>query len=251
MSGLTKTERDYTIMKNTGLYITLFALAALLVFAHPAQAALGLDGQSGVFLNSLAYPLAPDTLEVSAHNVDLDNLGDISSVTIASGFKGNLEMGYTRITSSVSGVADQSNIFGKWQFIKETDSTPAVALTVINRSLTGGESSLDYGLSATKIVKMGSLPTVLDIGARSTRSLGLGLFGFSDNREIKLEGSVAVFVTKNFAVGAEFKQQIGAETWKDIAFRYVPTKNLNIDFGIADLGPGLNSQIALAVTYTK
>jgi hypothetical protein len=60
-----------------------------------------------------------------------------------------------------------------------------------------------------------------------------------------------VFVTPKLAIGTEFKQQINANTWKDLAVRYVVSKNLNIDAGIADLAPGLRNQYALGLTWSK
>lgn len=235
---------------KTRFYILILALGFALI-ARSSQAALNLEGQSGIFLNSLAYPLAPGAVEVSAHNVDLDDLGGVTTFNTATGLKKNLEIGYTRVTSSVDGVKDQNLFNLKWQFNKESKDTPAFALWTQYRDLTGGSNSADYGISVTKLFNLGKFPTIVDLGARSTKALGLGLFGIGDSRELKFDGSVAVFVTKNFAVGTEFKQQIGAETWKDIAFRYVANKNLNIDAGIADLGPGLGNQIALAATWSK
>ncbi len=90
----------------------------------------------------------------------------------------------------------------------------------------------------------------MDLGLRSTKALGLGLFGIGNSRETKLEGSAALFVTPKFAVGTEFKQQIDASTWTDIALRYIASNTLNIDAGIADFGPSINRQFALAATYT-
>ena len=221
------------------------------VVATGAHAALNLEGQSGVFLNTLAYPVGASKVEISAHSVDLDDLGSVTTYNLATGLKGNLEFGFTGITSSVSGVNDQSLFLGKWQFVKETKTSPAVAVWAIHRSLTDGPTSTDYGLSVTKIVTVAKRPLVLDLGARSTRAIGHGLFGFQDDRELKLEGSAALFVTPKFAVGTEFKQQIGGRAWHDIAFRWVATPNLNIDFGIANLNSSLDNQVALAATWAR
>lgn len=232
-------------------YIKIILAVGFALAARSSQAALNLEGQSGIFLNSLAYPLAPGAIEVSAHNVNLDDLGGVTTYNAATGLKNNLELGYTRVTSSVNGVKDQNLLNLKWQFNKETKDAPAIAIYTQYRDLASGDNSFDYGISVTKLFNLGKFPTVVDFGARSTKALGLGLFGFGSDRQIKLEGSVAVFVAKNFAIGTEFKQQVNAQTWKDIAFRYVVNKNLNIDAGIADLGPGLRNQIALAATWSK
>lgn len=237
-------------MKKLDAIIALAMLAAF-VLANSATAALNLEGQSGIFLNTLAYPVGASKVEASSHTVDLGNLGSVTSYNLATGFKGSLEFGYTAIASSVTGVKDQNLFLGKWQFAKETKDLPAVALWAIYRSLTDGPSSTDYGLSATKIVKTAKRPLVLDVGVRSTRAIGLGLFGFQNDRETKLEGSAALFITPKLALGTEFKQQIGGRAWHDIALRYVPSSSFNIDFGIANLNSALDNQVALAATWTK
>ncbi|HEY3297961.1 MAG TPA: DUF3034 family protein [Armatimonadota bacterium] len=236
-------------MNNRRKIVMVLATMGTMLIACAAHAALSLEGQNGIFLNSLAYPVNANKLELSSHYVDLSDLGGVNTYNVTAGLPDDVELGYTKITSSVTGVKDQNLFLGKWQFKPETKSTPALAAWVIDRHLNGGDGSTDYGLSATKCVKVANRPTVLDLGVRSTKALGLGLFGFGDDRKLKLEGSAAIFLTKNFAVGAEFKQQIGGDTWKDIAFRYVASDSLNIDAGIADLGPGLRRQIALAATY--
>lgn len=235
-------------MKIKRLYIAAVAAAMMAGVQCSALAALSLEGQSGIFLNGLAYTVPQGKTEVSAHEVNLSGLGSVETYSITTGLAHGVELGYTRIGSHVSGVATQDVIHAKWNFAKETKTTPAVAAWVISRSLTGGDSSIDYGVSATKILPVGKTPIVVDLGARSTKAKGLGLFGFNDDRKLKLEGSAAIFLTKKFAVGTEFKQQIGGDAWTDIAFRYIASDKLNIDAGIADLGPGLRRQIALAAT---
>jgi hypothetical protein len=234
-------------------YISISILSILLaiVLAIPGFAALSWDGQSGIFLNSLAYTLKESAVEISAHSADLDSLGSVETYNLAVGLKGNVELGYTRYSSRVTGVKDQNLLLAKWQFHSETSNEPAIAIWAINRDLAGGPNDFEWGLSATKIVTVAKHPLVLDLGGRSTKSLGLGLFGVGNKREIRFEGSAALFVTPKFAVGTEFKQQIDSRQWSDIAFRYVPTPNLNIDLGIANFNNALSNQLALAFTYSR
>lgn len=213
-----------------------------------AHAALQLEGQSGVFLNSLAYTTNKSKFETSSHWVDLGDAGTVSTYNITTGLKRNVELGFTRLQSGVDGVKDQNLLLAKWQFQQEDKKRPAVALWAINRGVSGSNSSLDLGVSATKILPVAKRPLVIDFGVRSTKAKGLGLFGFNNDREFRWEGSFALFATKRFAIGTEFKQQIGAKAWRDIAFRYVASDKINIDAGIANLGPGLDNQIALAIT---
>ncbi len=235
-------------MNYKKLSTLLLSVIGITAMTLPASAALTLEGQSGVFLNPLAYPIVNGKVEVSSHYVGLNSLGNVTSFNAAGGIGKNLEVGLTRISSSVSGVSDQTNLLAKWQFLPETQSAPAIAVWAIDRNLSVGGSDLDYGLSASKVVKVGTVPVLLDLGARSTKSLGLGLFGVGSDRQLKFEGLAAVFVTPKLIVGTEFKDQIGGSTWQDIAVRYVASDTLNIDAGLADLGPGLGSQLALGVT---
>jgi len=233
-------------------YITaLLALLTLTVLAFPCFAALDWDGQTGVFLNALAYTAKPSSVEVATHNVDLGKLGSASTYNVILGFKGNVEVGFTKYVTSVTGIQNQSVEQVKWQFLPETKSRPAVAVWGTNRKLSNGPSASELGLSATKVLHIGKLPLVADVGLRSTTALGMGLFGIGDERKTLFEGTVALFVTKNFAVGTEYKQQIDARAWRDIAFRYVASPSLNVDLGIANFATGLSNQLALAVTYAR
>lgn len=230
--------------------LTLATILMAVVSTSCAFAALQLEGQSGVFLNTLAYPVPASKTEASSHFVDLDNLGSVSTYNLTFGLKDNVEVGVTRIASNVTGVSDQNLILGKWQFKPETKTAPALAVWGIYRKLLDADSTVDLGLSATKIVLVGKKPLVLDLGVRNTKAQGLGLFGFASDREWKFEGSFALFVTPKFAVGTEFKQQVNGKTWKDIAFRYVASDSWNIDAGIAYLGDAIDNQVALALTRT-
>jgi|GEM_PF-2792435 len=236
-------------MKTNRVLLTLTILLATILSTGNAFAALHLEGQSGIFLNSIAYPVAPSKIEASVHYVDLDPLGSIYTESIAFGLKDNVELGYTHISSNVTGVKDQSLFVGKWQFAPETKQIPALSFLAAQRSLDGNGSSLDYGLSATKVVLIDKKPLVLDLGIRNTKAVGIGLFGWSKDRKWKSEGSFAYFILPNVAVGSEFKQQIDGQTWRDIALRYVASSSLNVDFGIADLGSAIDNQVALAVTH--
>lgn len=235
-------------MKTKITSILLTAAAALLLQIS-AQAALNWEGQSGVFLNSLAYPLAPSVTEASAHWVDLDKLGSVSTYNITTGLKENVEIGYTRYASNVNGVKNQNNLHVKWQFAKETKEAPAIALWALHRSLQGSDNDTEFGLTVTKVFQVEKHAVIVDLGARSTKSLGLGLFGVGDERKTRLEGALGIFVTPKFILATEFKQQVNARAWTDIAARYIVNDNLNLDAGIANFAEGIDSQLALAATY--
>jgi hypothetical protein len=232
--------------------LRLLALAAVTIITSvpSAHAALNLEGQSGVFLNAFAYNVAEGKTEASSHYVNLNDLGNATTYSITRGFRSDLELGYTRIASSVSGIKDQNDFLAKWLAVKETPKSPAVALWVIHKDLVGGPSATDFGVSATKVLTVAKKPLLVDLGARSTKALGLGLFGVGDSRETKFEGSIAYQIVPKLWVGTEFKQQIGADAWKDIAARYAVSDKLNLDAGVANLNSALDNQLALGATYS-
>jgi len=214
-----------------------------------AHAALDFEGQSGVFLNALAYPLGANKVEVGGHYLSLNSLGQVDTFNLGVGLKKNLELGYTELTTTVDGLKNQNILSAKWQAVAEKKDIPAVAVWAQARHQESGSGSTDLGVSVTKVIS-GDHPIILDLGARRTKALGIGLFGFNHDYKTKLEGVAAVFVTKKLIVGTEFKQQINSKTWTDIAARYVVNNHFNLDAGIADLGPGLGNQIALAATWS-
>src|ERR1035437_10983996 len=96
-------------MKTTQRYITVFITAIILIAPSiSCFAALDWDGQTGVFLNGLAYTAKPGSFEVAAHEVDLGGLGSASTYNLVAGFNGNVEVGFTKYASSVTGIQDQS-----------------------------------------------------------------------------------------------------------------------------------------------
>ncbi len=233
-------------MKNR-IIATALAGLAFAVVSPAAFGALGLEGQSGIFVNPWAYTVAPEKTEAAVHFVSLDSAGNVTTYNVTRGLKGGVEIGYTRIASSVTGVSDQNVIHAKWQFLKEQKTLPAVSVWALNRDLAGG-SSPDFGLTATKFIA-GQNPLVVSVGVRSTKAVGLGLFGFADEKKTKLEASAALGVTKKLWLATEVKQQIGIRTWKDIAVRYNLNPHLNLDAGLANLGPTIDNQLALAATW--
>lgn len=131
-------------------------------------------------------------------------------------------------------------------------------------------SGTDFYISATKAFLNGLFHrvTVVDLTLRGTKANAMGLLGFgtnsangiagalgttSDNRyHAELEGSAAVFLRPDVALGGEFRQQpdsmkypinasataIGSPgTMKDVFLAYFPNKSLSITAAYADLGP--------------
>ncbi len=131
-------------------------------------------------------------------------------------------------------------------------------------------SGTDVYVSATKgfINGLFHRVTVVNLTLRGTKANAMGLLGFgtdasngiagalgtqSDNRyHAELEGSAAVFLRPDVAVGGEFRQQPGnmkypvnaqateighPGTMKDVFLAYFPNKSLSITAAYVDLGP--------------
>ena len=125
-------------------------------------------------------------------------------------------------------------------------------------------SGTDVYVSATKLLLSQSL--LLNATLRSTNANQNGLLGFGsaapgkNSRSLQPEFSVAYLLSKNLAVGAEYRfkpnnlQALGAaaglgaalreDDWKDIFIAWAPSKNLSLTLAYVDLGrivPGITN----------
>ena len=69
------------------------------------------------------------------------------------------------------------------------------------------QQGVDYTLYASKLFTQLPRPVLLELGGRATEGVWEGLGGFTDSYNFVFEGNVVVFVTSNFALAAEYKQQ--------------------------------------------
>ncbi|MGC8702249.1 MAG: DUF3034 family protein [Thiomonas sp.] len=132
------------------------------------------------------------------------------------------------------------------------------------------DSGTDFYVAATKVFLNGIFHrvTLVNLTLRGTKANAMGLLGFgtnsangiagalgtkSDNSyHAELEGSAAVFLRPDVAVGGELRQQpdnmkypvnaaataIGSPgTMKDVFIAYFPNKSLSLTAAYADLGP--------------
>ena len=102
----------------------------------------------------------------------------------------------------------------------------------------------DYYIAATKLYLDQSV--LVDLTVRFTDANQSGLLGFGSNGNThyhaELEGSVAYLLSRNWAVGAEYRQKpnnlaIAKENdWYDAFVAWAPTKNVSLTLAYADLG---------------
>lgn len=114
------------------------------------------------------------------------------------------------------------------------------------------DHGLDVYLSASKlwIDGLGGRRTVANLTLRSTNAHQLGLAGFSDQRSLTLEGSLALFLRPDWLVGVEYRGKPDRlrlaveDDWSDVFVAWLPSRHWQLAFGHVDLGSigGLDGQ---------
>ncbi|HLP78448.1 MAG TPA: DUF3034 family protein [Candidatus Paceibacterota bacterium] len=157
------------------------------------------------------------------------------------------------------------NINARFQFLKEGEFDqkwiPAVTggahlkindgISDINRDLGGAlanagikdDQGVDFTLYASKLFTQLPRPVLVELGGRATKGVWNGLGGFTDSYSFLFEGNVVVFVTGNFALAAEYRQQPND---------YKPIGNLvkaSGDWWTLDAAYVVNSHLTLAAGY--
>jgi hypothetical protein len=115
------------------------------------------------------------------------------------------------------------------------------------------QQGVDYTLYASKLFTQLPRPVLVELGGRATQGVWEGLGGFTDSYNFVFEGNVVVFVTGNFALAAEYKQQPRDYTaignlvkkegdWWTIDAAYVVNKHLTLAAGYGHFGNVLNHE---------
>jgi hypothetical protein len=130
------------------------------------------------------------------------------------------------------------------------DNKDETVIPFLNGALGGGikNSGTDFYVAATKLYLRQSL--LLNGVVRFSKANQYGLLGFEgpdgDSYEAGLEGSAALLLRKDFAVGFEFRTKNGnlknpslnlkEETAYDVFAAWFPNKNLSVTAAYVDLG---------------
>jgi len=128
----------------------------------------------------------------------------------------------------------------------------------INSQLHGGLSAIglsdnqgvDFTLFGSKLLTFLPRPVLVNLGGRATKSVEIGLLGFTDEYSFVFEGSVVVLLTEQLMVAAEYKQQpsgftqtplIGAPgDWWTVDAGYVITPHMTVAAGFGHFGTVAN-----------
>jgi hypothetical protein len=116
-----------------------------------------------------------------------------------------------------------------------------------------GHDGVDYTLYASKMFTLLPPPILLQLGGRATKGVWEGFCGFTGTYQFVVEGNVVVFLSKSFAVAAEFKQQpknyqpIGgliqkASDWETLDAVYIVGGHLTLAAGYGHFGRFLNHE---------
>ena len=106
------------------------------------------------------------------------------------------------------------------------------------------DQGTDYYISATKLILSQSV--LLNATLRYTKANQIGILGFGGDKnnsyQAEFEGSVAYLLSRNWAVGAEYRQKpnnLGIakeDNWYDAFVAWAPTKHVSVTLAYADLG---------------
>ncbi|WP_108471088.1 DUF3034 family protein [Rhodanobacter thiooxydans] len=106
------------------------------------------------------------------------------------------------------------------------------------------DEGTDYYVNATKLFLNQSL--LVNATLRMTKANQIGILGFGGDRnnayKPEFEGSVAYLLSRNWAVGAEYRQKpnnLGIakeDDWYDAFVAWAPTKHVSLTLAYADLG---------------
>jgi hypothetical protein len=163
--------------------------------------------------------------ELSVRPLDTEIAQDVAGLKVR--LAGRLP--YTRLPQISAGVQYRRN--------RDFDGIPA-ALGARR------EDGVDYYLAASRLFFAAFLGrnVLTNLTLRSTRARETGLMGFGTERELLLEGSVAVFATDDLAIGAEYRQKpsgpagIAESDWSNLFVAWFPVRHLSITLARLDLG---------------
>jgi hypothetical protein len=131
---------------------------------------------------------------------------------------------------------------------------------LVTLSSADDDRGVDVYLAASKlwIDGLAGRRTLASLTLRSTTAHQLGLAGFSDERSLTVEGSLAVFVHPDWLVGAEYRGKpdrlalAGEDDWADVFVAWLPSRRWQLALGYVDLGSigGLSGQRGYYLGFT-
>jgi hypothetical protein len=138
-------------------------------------------------------------------------------------------------------------VFSKWPMVSVGMQHKDLKDTAIAQSV-GAEktSGTDWYIATSKLhlAAIYGYNLFWNITARYTDANEMGLLGFGGNhgnKQIQLEASTAIFFSREWALGMEYRQKpdnlgIKEHNWRDIFVAWMPNKSINVTAAWLDLG---------------
>ncbi len=190
-----------------------------------------------------------DRFEVSLARQRFDT-GDTGTALGAPGQKLQLDIVGLKLRVAGDAVLDSDTLMPQVAVGIESKRTDAGMLAPTLAALGAATRGTDVYLSATKLFLAQGL--LVNATLRSTRANQNGLLGFGgtaqQKRKIKGEVSVAYLLSRQWAVGAEYRDKpdnlnpsiLGAglkeQAWSDVFVAWAPNKNVSLTLAWVDLG---------------
>lgn len=191
---------------------------------------------------------------------------NLRAASVSAGWDNRLELSYTRLSLGLDALV-QNGSFPNVRL--ETDvlaakmrlggdliygDTPQIAAGLQWRRASDGDLLAAAGAHATQgwdaylaasrlwIDGLAGRRTLANLTLRSTSANQLGLLGFADRRSLTLEGSVAVFIDSQWALGAEYRAKPDRlayaleDDWMDVFVAWLPSRRWHAALAYVDLG---------------
>jgi len=180
-----------------------------------------------------------DRVEFSVARQDL-NTGNIgTALGLGKGFTIRQDVVGFKVKVAGDAVLEQDSLLPQIALgaqFKHNNRGPMIA------ALSGATNDgVDIYLSATKLILSQSL--LVNGTLRITKANQTGLLGFNGSFKPMLEGSAALLLSRNWAVGGEYRMKpinlagVAKESdWADVFVAWFPTKNLSVTAAYVQLG---------------
>lgn len=183
-----------------------------------------------------------DRVELSAAKQTFDTKEVGRTLGLGSGFKIRQNVFGVKVKIVGDGVLDQDSYLP--QIAVGAQYKKNLQGAVVRSLAAKDEKGLDLYLTATKIILSQSI--LVNTTLRRTKANQLGLLGFggdsNNNYKYELEGSLAYLLTRNLAIGIEYRSKpdnlkvAKEENWSDIFLAWAPTKNISLTTAYTMLG---------------
>lgn len=231
---------------------------------------LSLDGAAGGGLVPWAVIAGHDEghewdVVAALSSVDTGDF-NVRSAAVALGWRNRMELSFARMSLGLDALVDR----GQWPDRRlQTDvigaklrlagdliygAPPQLALglqwrrsrdaDLVRFASADDDGGVDVYLSASKlwIDGLAGRRTLASLTLRSTQANQLGLAGFSDQRSLTVEGSLALFVQPQWLLGVEYRGKpdhlafAREDAWSDVFLAWLPSKQWQLALAYVDLG---------------